>query len=65
MFGSTCSMVMRKPPLPQARAASTNSRAQIALADAARDARTKVGILKMPIAMIEVTMPGAERRPSA
>ena len=34
MFGSTCSMVMRKPPLPEARAASTNSRAQIALADA-------------------------------
>ena len=33
MFGSTCSMVMRTLPLPEARAASTNSRAQIALAD--------------------------------
>ena len=33
MFGSTCSMVMRKAPFPDARAASTNSRAQIAFAD--------------------------------
>src|SRR3954468_6019437 len=56
-FGSTCSMVIRKLPLPEARAASTNSRAQIALADP-RVSRTRVGIWKMPMAMIEVTMPG-------
>src|SRR5690348_6011175 len=56
-FGNTCSMVMLKFPLPDARAASTNSLAQIALADA-RVTRTKVGIWKMPMAAIEVTIPG-------
>jgi hypothetical protein len=44
MLGSTCSTVMLKAPLPQARAASTNSRDQIALAEA-RVMRAKVGML--------------------
>ena len=57
MFGKTCSMVMRKAPFPEARAASTNSRAQIALAEP-RVSRVKVGIWKMPIAMIERLMLG-------
>ena len=56
MLGSTWSKVMRHGPLPQARAASTNSRAHKALADA-RVMRAKVGMLKMPMAMIEFTMP--------
>ena len=57
MFGSTCSIVMRHAPLPQARAASTNSRVQMLLADA-RAMRANSGMLKMPIATIEVTSPG-------
>ena len=44
MLGSTCSIVMLNEPLPQARAASTNSRDQTALADA-RVMRAKVGML--------------------
>ena len=57
MLGSTCSKVMRMRSLPAARAASTNSRAQMALAEP-RARRAKTGTLKMPMAMIEVTAPG-------
>ena len=44
ILGSTCSIVMLNDPLPQARAASTNSRDHTALADA-RVMRAKVGML--------------------
>ena len=56
MLGSTCSSVMRTLPLPHARAARMKSRDHTALAEA-RVTRAKVGILKMPMAMIELTMP--------
>jgi hypothetical protein len=56
MLGRIWSKVMRHGPLPQARAASTNSRDHKALAEA-RVMRAKVGMLKMPMAMIEFTMP--------
>ncbi len=59
MLGSTCSSVMRQGPLPHARAASTYSRAQTALAEA-RATRAKVGMLKMPMAMIEFTTPAPQ-----
>ena len=42
---------MRQGPLPQARAASTYSRAQMDRAEA-RVMRAKVGMLKMPMAMM-------------
>ena len=57
MLGSTCSKVMRVAPLPQARAARTNSRAQMLFA-APRVMRANTGMLKMPIATIDVTSPG-------
>ncbi|MCY1548504.1 hypothetical protein D9M68_846220 [compost metagenome] len=44
MLGSTCCMVIAKLPLPQARAAATYSRDQIALAEA-RVMRANVGML--------------------
>src|SRR3989344_546950 len=56
MLGSTCSSVMRKLPLPQARDAKMYSRDHTALADA-RVTRANVGMLKMPMAMMELTMP--------
>ena len=56
IFGSTWRRVICNGPSPQARAASTNSRDQTALADA-RVTRAKLGMLKMPMAMIELTMP--------
>ena len=56
ILGSTCSNVMRPLPLPQARAAKMYSRDHTALAEA-RVTRAKVGMLKMPMAMMELTMP--------
>ena len=57
MFGSTCSNVIRHSPLPSARAAVTNSRERICSA-LARVMRANTGMLKMPMATIEVTSPG-------
>ena len=57
MLGSTCWKVMLKRFLPQARAAVMYSRVQMALAEA-RVMRAKVGILKMPMAMMALTMLG-------
>ncbi|MNL38860.1 hypothetical protein D3C87_1611040 [compost metagenome] len=44
MLGSTCCIVIANDPLPQARAAATYSRDQIALAEA-RVMRANVGML--------------------
>ncbi len=55
MFGSTCSMRdAASGPCPPARAASTKSRAQIALAEPRDQRANSVRIWKMPMATIEV-----------
>ena len=56
MLGSTWCQVICQRLRPQACAAITYSRDQMLLAEA-RVTRMKVGMLKMPMAMIEFTMP--------